>query len=279
MFLTLVANGNIARTTEINVNILYLTLVWSGRSNVEFYSFNCVWFFHLIYLPLKIVTYIIQTLFNIIKYLILAIRTTYKVNCHYPFSTSILSKYWYIFTSFQLTVEEYVQSMELLVNDVRFSLYNVCYKRILVVWITIAFIVLLGLLFSGLSGLTLFGLGIGWLILNACAIFLSMYIKFKLQRNLEKCLANVNKQLLRHKIIIAVDDRGKISCHKVNLCFIYLDSAPCIAHLQTSIEQQERDPRLVGNKGWISQPMILSSKAAGQQDCHASRWGFFIMFK
>ncbi|CAG9766860.1 unnamed protein product [Ceutorhynchus assimilis] len=145
-----------------------------------------------------------------------------------------------------LTVEEYVQAMELLVNDVRFTMYNVCYKRVLVIWITLAFIVLLSLLFSGTNGLTLFGLGIGWLVLNAAAIFLSMYIKFKLQRNLERCLANVNKQLLRHKIALALDDRGKISCHKVNLCFIYMDSAPCIAHLQTSIEQQERDPA----SGW-----------------------------
>jgi hypothetical protein len=145
-----------------------------------------------------------------------------------------------------LTVEEYVQAMELLVNDFRFTLYNVCYKRVLVVWIILAFSVLLGLLFSGLSGLTLFGLGIGWLVLNAAAIFFSMWLKYKLSRNLERCLAHVNKQLLRHKIVIALDDRGKISCHKVNLCFLYMDSAPCIAHLQTSIDQQERDP----SNGW-----------------------------
>ncbi|CAH1236641.1 unnamed protein product [Diabrotica balteata] len=154
-----------------------------------------------------------------------------------------------------LTVEEYVQALELLVNDVRFSLYNVCYKRILVCWITLAFIVLLGLLFSGLQGLLLFALGIGWLLLNAAAIFLSMYLKFKLQRNLEKCMANVNKQLLRHKIVLALDDRGKISCHKVTLCFIYMDSAPCIAHLQTTIDQQERDQ----NGGW-EQRMDISAQ-------------------
>lgn len=61
-----------------------------------------------------------------------------------------------------------------------------------------------------------------------------------------RCLAHVNKQLLRHKIVLALDDRGKISCHKVNLCFIYMDSAPCITHLQTNIDQQERDPA----SGW-----------------------------
>ncbi|GLV41544.1 uncharacterized protein CBL_06773 [Carabus blaptoides fortunei] len=141
-----------------------------------------------------------------------------------------------------LTVEEYVQAMELLVNDVRFSMYNICYKRVLVVWIALAFTVMLGLLFSGLTGLTLFALGVGWLVLNASAIVLSMWIKFRLARGLERCMADVNKHLLRHKIVLALDDRGRISCHKVNLCFVYMDPAQCIAHLQTSIEQEEREP-------------------------------------
>lgn len=69
--------------------------------------------------------------------------------------------------------------MELLTNDVRFNMYNVCYKRILVVWIFTAFVVLVGLLLSGVTGLTLFGLGIMWLIFNASAVFLCMWLKMK----------------------------------------------------------------------------------------------------
>lgn len=143
--------------------------------------------------------------------------------------------------------------MELLVNDFRFTLYNVCYKRILVVWMTLAFFVLLGLLFSGLTGLVLFGLGVAWLLLNAGAIFLSMWLKFKLARNLERCLAHVNKQFLRHKIVLVLDDRGKLSCHKVNLCFLYMDPGPCIAYLQGSIDHQERE-----SNGW-EQRMDISA--------------------
>nr|CAD7413285.1 unnamed protein product [Timema cristinae] len=78
-----------------------------------------------------------------------------------------------------LTVEDYVHVMEVLTNDVRFNIYNVCYKRILVAWIFTAFVVLLGLLFSGVTGLTLFGLGVMWLVLNAAAIFLCMWVKIK----------------------------------------------------------------------------------------------------
>lgn len=91
---------------------------------------------------------------------------------------------------FQLAVEDYVNVMELLTNDIRFNAYNICYKRVLVVWIFTAFIVLLGLLFSGLTGLTLFGLGIMWLVFNAAAIFLCMWIKIKVcfLNCLSKCL-------------------------------------------------------------------------------------------
>ncbi|CAG4968160.1 unnamed protein product [Colias eurytheme] len=146
-----------------------------------------------------------------------------------------------------LTVEEYVHAMELLVNDARFTLYNICYKRVLVCWITVAFMVLLTLLFSGLTGLTLFSLGVLWLILNALAIFLCMWIKLRLSKGLEQCLASVNKLLVKHKLLLALDDRGKISCHKVHLCFMYFDSTPCITHLQQFIESEEGKTIM---KGW-----------------------------
>lgn len=118
--------------------------------------------------------------------------------------------------------------METLVNDYRFTMYNVLYKRVLMIWITVAFCVLLGLLFSGTTGILLFSLGVSWLFLNAIAIFFCMWLKLRLSRGLEKCLARVNKLLLRHKIMIALDDRGNISCHKIHLCFIYFNPAQCM---------------------------------------------------
>ena len=146
-------------------------------------------------------------------------------------------------------MEEYVQALETLVNDVRFTLYNICYKRVLVVWILFAFIVLLGLLFSGLTGITLFSLGVGWLFLNAAAIFLCMWVKLRLARALERCMARVNKLLIRHKILLALDDRGHISCHKVNLCFIYFDPAQCISYLNEFIERSEQNGNTI-EPGW-----------------------------
>ncbi|XP_055636465.1 uncharacterized protein LOC129775590 isoform X2 [Toxorhynchites rutilus septentrionalis] len=150
-----------------------------------------------------------------------------------------------------LTVEEYVHAMETLVNDYRFTMYNICYKRVLVLWILFAFIVLLGLLFSGLYGITLFSLGVGWLFLNAAAIFLCMWVKLRLARGLERCMARVNKQLIRHKILLALDDRGHISCHKVNLCFLYFEPSQCISYLNEFIERSEQNGNTI-EPGWES---------------------------
>ncbi|CRK99945.1 CLUMA_CG013243, isoform B [Clunio marinus] len=150
-----------------------------------------------------------------------------------------------------LTVEEYVHAMETLVNDYRFTAYNICYKRVLMLWIILAFCVLLGLLFSGITGILLFSLGVAWLFLNATAIFICMWIKLKLARGLEKCLARVNSQLMKHKIVIALDDRGNISCHKINLCFIYFDPTQCINYINSFIERNEQNGAPV-NPGWES---------------------------
>uniref|UniRef100_A0AAG5CW29 Uncharacterized protein n=1 Tax=Anopheles atroparvus TaxID=41427 RepID=A0AAG5CW29_ANOAO len=150
-----------------------------------------------------------------------------------------------------LTVEEYVHAMETLVNDYRFTLYNICYKRVLVVWILFAFFVLIGLLFSGIYGITLFSLGVAWLFLNAAAIFLCMWVKLKLARGLERCMARVNKQLIRHKILLALDDRGHISCHKVNLCFLYFEPSQCISYLNEFIERSEQNGNTI-EPGWES---------------------------
>lgn len=151
----------------------------------------------------------------------------------------------------QLTVEEYVQAMETLVNDFRFTLYNVCYKRILVVWVAFAFTVLMAMLFSGLKGMILFSIGIVWLFLNAAAIFLCMWLKLRMARGLERCLASVNKQLIRHKIVLALDDRGKISCHKVNLCFLYYDPAQCVTFLNEFLARCEQNGNAI-QPGWES---------------------------
>ncbi|KAI1288354.1 hypothetical protein HDE_09437 [Halotydeus destructor] len=130
-----------------------------------------------------------------------------------------------------LTVEDYVTAIRQLVNDFRFTLYMVMYKRVLVTWIALGFVLLLTLLFSGVRGLPLFGGGLIWLMMNAMGIFVCMFFKFKLCRMLEKCMATINEHFYKSKIILGIDDRGHISCHKVNLVYIYFDTTDCIKYL------------------------------------------------
>lgn len=142
-----------------------------------------------------------------------------------------------------LTIEEYVSTLDVLVNDFRFNCYNVCYKRILLFWILFGFIVLLTLLFSGVRGIGLFGGGVVWLLLTATGIFLSMWLKLKMSHHLEKCMASINKFFLLHKIILGLDDKGKLSCHKVNLIFVYFDCTDCIKKLNEVIDLYDREPK------------------------------------
>jgi len=52
-------------------------------------------------------------------------------------------------------------------------------------------------------------------------------------------VAKANQQLIRHNIILGVDDRGKLSCQKTHLCFIYFDTSDCVKKLQSLIEAEE----------------------------------------
>ncbi|XP_053213034.1 anaphase-promoting complex subunit cdh1-like [Panonychus citri] len=143
-------------------------------------------------------------------------------------------------SSLQLTVEDYVGSMQNLINDYRFNLYIIFYKRVMVIWVALGFVILLSLLFSGARGLPLFAGGIVWLIVNAFGVFFSMWIKCKLTRLLEQCIARINEIFYKNNILIGVDDKGKISCHKINLVFVYFDCTYCIKYLNDMIANEER---------------------------------------
>ena len=78
------------------------------------------------------------------------------------------------------------------------------------------------------QGVELFACGVAWLVMNAAAIFICMWVKLKLNKQLEKCMSSINSSLMKHKILLGLDDRGRLSCHKVNLCFIYFDPTDCI---------------------------------------------------
>lgn len=60
------------------------------------------------------------------------------------------------------------------------------------------------------------------IVLTQCKLIL------QLSHGLERCVAKANQLLMRHNIILGVDDRGKLSCQKTHLCFIYFDTSDCV---------------------------------------------------
>ena len=118
--------------------------------------------------------------------------------------------------------------MQMLINDYRFNLYIVFYKKVTLIWLTLGFCILFSLLFSNAEGLILFFGILIWIFINAFSFLLTCLFKTKMLRNLERCLARVNEHFYKNKILLSVDDYGKISLHKINLIFMYFDSTECI---------------------------------------------------
>lgn len=63
------------------------------------------------------------------------------------------------------------------------------------------------------------------------------YFRLQLNKQMERCMASVNNSLIKHNLLLGVDDRGKLSCHKVNLCFIYFEPSDCIVSFQLTESQ------------------------------------------
>lgn len=160
-------------------------------------------------------------------------------------------------SSLTLTVEEYVQGMSILVNDHRFTLFNILYKRMIFLWISMGFIFLISMLFSGARGVSLFLGGTTWLILNALGIFACLWFKFKLVHALESCVSSVNAIFVKHNLLLGIDDRGHLSCHKINLFFVYFDTSHCVKYLNEMIGNGT-----LGNRDTTSAPGTANGAVA-----------------
>lgn len=155
--------------------------------------------------------------------------------------------------SLTLTVEDYVTTMSVLFSDYRFNFYIIFHRRVLGLWISLSILLLLCLLFSGWTGGPLFTGGMLWLLLNALGIFAAIYVKQKLYRMLEEAIAQVNAVLSKHNVFLGLDDRGRYSCHKVELVFVYFDAKYCIKFLQDMLNNSEQQVNSGGGAGSVRQ--------------------------
>ncbi|KRZ05902.1 Vacuolar protein sorting-associated protein 52 -like protein [Trichinella zimbabwensis] len=136
-----------------------------------------------------------------------------------------------------ITVEDYVTAMELLTNDFRFRLYAVFHQRIVLVWLIASLIVMLCVLFSNARGLVLFALSLGWSSVIGLGTLLCVIFERMLNQSLNACVATVNRFLVRHNLLLCVDDRGKFSCHKIAIVFLYFNLDQCTLEVSKSVEK------------------------------------------
>ncbi|KRX44759.1 Vacuolar protein sorting-associated protein 52 -like protein, partial [Trichinella murrelli] len=136
-----------------------------------------------------------------------------------------------------ITVEDYVTAMELLTNDFRFRLYTVFHQRIIFAWLIASLIVMLCVLFSNARGLVLFALSLSWSFVIGLGTLLCVIFERMLDQSLSACVATVNRFLVRHNLLLCVDDRGKFSCHKIAIVFLYFNLDQCILAVAKNVEK------------------------------------------
>ena len=63
-------------------------------------------------------------------------------------------------------------------------------------------------------------------------IFILIIMLFdQLYHMLESCMDKINSMFYKFNILVGIDDRGNLSCHKINLIFVYFDVNSCIVCL------------------------------------------------
>ncbi|XP_003366213.1 vacuolar protein sorting-associated protein 52-like protein [Trichinella spiralis] len=166
-----------------------------------------------------------------------------------------------------ITVEDYVTAMELLTNDFRFRLYTVFHQRIIFAWLIASLIVMFCVLFSNARGLVLFALSLGWSSVIGLGTLLCVIFERMLDQSLSACVATVNRFLVRHNLLLCVDDRGKFSCHKIAI----LEVAKNVEKLGLKLHRRQHHLPIPTTPSVSSQVDIVAAPTTAQNK-HTQRY-------
>ncbi|XP_014678253.1 PREDICTED: uncharacterized protein LOC106818049 isoform X2 [Priapulus caudatus] len=157
---------------------------------------------------------------------------------------------------------EYSMAMEFLVNDYRFNCYSMCYRRIIIIWLLLSFVALFAILFSGLKGLNLFAAGVIWLVVNAAGIILCLFAKRKWDQGMDRAVSAVNQILVKHSILMCMEDQGRLSCHKIMLHFYYFNITDCVHQVSNMLLKGEvrSKKRVEENPGFFARWSMLRKR-------------------
>ena len=141
--------------------------------------------------------------------------------------------------------------MRHITDDIRFKAYAVAFSRILPMWVVFSIIVLLAMLISSPDGgFSVMVMTFFWVIMLLIGVFFGIIIRkhvspsqsiygshvvFQLKIGLAQVVSEANKHLLHHNLIVGVQDRGQLSCHKVVIIFMYYQTQECLVDIEKQL--------------------------------------------
>ncbi|KAF7632722.1 hypothetical protein Mgra_00007863 [Meloidogyne graminicola] len=132
----------------------------------------------------------------------------------------------------EITPKTYEEIINSITKDLRFFSYAVIYSRLTPIWLIFSIIILLAVLASSPAviggGYPILVFTIVWLLMLLLGLLLCVFIRKYIVLSLRNLMGDINKiTLLQYNILLGIQDRGQLSCHKVALMFIFMDINNC----------------------------------------------------
>ncbi|CAD5231346.1 unnamed protein product [Bursaphelenchus xylophilus] len=123
---------------------------------------------------------------------------------------------------------EYRRFMSTITDDVRFKSYVILFSRAVPIWVMTSVILLMFMLFSSQDGgLHVMVFTILWGLMLCIGLGFCILLRKYLANGLNLVVRDANDQAIKHNLMVGVQDRGQISCHKVVLVLMYYDVREC----------------------------------------------------
>ncbi|KAI6213737.1 hypothetical protein M3Y94_00186700 [Aphelenchoides besseyi] len=169
------------------------------------------------------------------------ISLVYPSNRHFAWITPPvynLEKMPKAFSSKELQISHvvYREFMRTITSDIRFQSYCILFSRIVPIWILTSVILLLFMLLASQDGgLHVLLFTVLWTVMLCLGLGFCILIRKYLVHALNLVVRDANQISLKHNILIGVQDRGQLSCHKVVLVLIYYDLTDCVTDVKKLI--------------------------------------------
>ncbi|KAI6239242.1 Transmembrane protein C9orf91-like protein [Aphelenchoides fujianensis] len=136
----------------------------------------------------------------------------------------------------QIPHSDYRLFMRTITADIRFQSYCILFSRVVPMWILTSVVILLFMLLASQDGgLHVLLFTVLWTVMLCLGLGFCVLIRKYLVHALHLVVRDANEKSMKHNILVGVQDRGQLSCHKVVLVIIYYTFDDCIADVKKLI--------------------------------------------